>query len=208
MEAKSNKLLIGIILIILGIYFVANSYFNFRMGETVLFVLGGALLLLYHTKRKVWALISGVMIYTVWIFKTFPHLSGNIFAAAIFLIPGIIFMILYFSKYRNSFLVTGSIFTWFGIFMVLGAVPGLRISTGALFFICMGLSFFTMYLLNRYSMGKWTLILSIILIFLGISTYIGSPFRIVFNIIPSVVPIILIAVGIIIIIKAVSGRKQ
>lgn len=208
MESKSNKLLIGIILIILGIYFISNHYFNFKMGETILFILGGSLLLLYHTKQKVWALITGIILCALWVFKAFPELGGNILAAVIFLIPGIIFMILYFSKYRNSFLVTGAIFIWFGIFIVLSGIHILGISSGGIFFICMGLSFFTMYLLNRYEMGKWTLILSIILIFFGITVYIGSPFKIIFNMIPAILPIAFIAIGIIIIVKALAHRKQ
>ncbi len=202
MESKYNKLLIGLICIILGVYFISNRYFNFNnMGNTVMFVLAGALILLYHTKRKVWALVSGIIIYALWLFKMFPHLGGSIITAMIFLVPGIIFLVLYFSKYRNPFLVIGSIFTWFSIFIFLTCIPQLSINRSSIFFICMGAAFFTMYLINKYEMGRWAIIFATLLIFLGIIQIFGSPFNIIFKTIPSIMPIILIVLGIIIIAK-------
>lgn len=208
MESKSNKFLIGLICIILGIYFISSQYFSLKMGNTVMFVLAGALILLYHTKRKAWALVLGVIIYVLWMFKMFPHLGGSILMAMVFLVPGITFLVLYFSKYRNPFLVIGSIFTWFGIFIFLTCIPKLNINGSAIFFICMGAAFLTMYLINKYEMGKWTIIFSIILMMLGIMRLFGSPFNIIFKTIPSVMPIILIGLGIIIIAKTFLNKKQ
>lgn len=207
MDSKSNKLLIGLICIILGIYFISNQYFNISMGNTVMFILGGALLLLYHTKHKVWALVTGIIIYALWIFKVFPHLGGSILMSMIFIVPGIIFIVLYFSKYRNPFLVTGSIFTWFGIFIFLTAIPQLGIRGSSVFFICMGAAFLTMYLINKYEMGKWTIIFAFLLMLLGIIQLFGSPFSIIFRVMPSIMPVILIVLGLIIIIKSTIAKK-
>lgn len=207
MESKSNRFLIGLIFIILGVYFVSDQYFNIKMGDALIFILGGALLLLYHTKHKIWALVSGMIVYSILLFKIFPYMGGNIFMAFIFIIPGIIFMTLYFSKYKNPFLVTGSIFIWLGIFIVLLGIPVFRGKGASIFFICMGIAFLTIYFINRWEMGKWTLILSVLMLAFGVMLYFGSPFRIVFDIIPSIIPIAFIGIGIIIILKSTIAKK-
>lgn len=207
MELKSNKFLIGLICIIVGIYFVANEYFDFKMGDAFLFIWGGAFLLLYHTKRKIWSLVIGIMVYAILIFRAFPNFGGSILVAMIFIIPGIIFMVLYFSNRKNSFLIIGSIFTWFGVFIFLTGVPSLDGMGGAVFFITMGMAFFTMYLLNRKEIGKWPLFLAILLVILGFISYYGtSPFKFIFRL-PSIIPIIFIILGIVIIIKTAISKK-
>lgn len=207
MESKSNKFLVGLICIIVGIFFVANEYFDFKMGDAFLFILGGAFLLLYHTKRKIWSLVMGIMVYAILIFRAFPNFGGSILVAMIFIVPGIIFMVLYFYNRRNSFLITGSIFAWFGVFIFLTAVPSLDGMGGAVFFITMGMAFFTMYLVNRKEIGKWPLFPAILLIIFGFTTYYGtSPFKFIFKL-PSIIPIIFILLGLAIIIKTAISKK-
>lgn len=208
MESKSNKMLIGLICIIFGIYFIANEYFDIKMGDAVLFVLGGALLLLYRTKRKIWALVFGIIMYSLWVFRVFPYFGMTALSAMIFMIPGIIFMVLYFSKRRSSFLITGSVLSWFGVFIIFIGIPSFDGLSGAIFFICMGMSFFTMYLLNRNEIGKWPLFIAIVLIIFGIMVYLGrSPFSLFFGFIPSIIPLIFVIAGIFIILKTIISKK-
>ncbi len=206
MQSKSNKFLLGLIFVLLGSFFILKEYFSFKTSDTILFILGGALLLLYRTKRKVWSLVFGIIMFTLWIFRVFPNLGGNLLLSSIFMIPGVIFMVLYFSKHINAFLITGSIFVWFAIFIFLIFFNGIH---GEMFFICMGMSFFTMYLINRNEMGKWPLFPATILIVFGILLYNGkSPFGFIFKTIPSITPILLIIIGLIIIVKAFIVKKN
>lgn len=208
MEAKSNKFLIGLICMILGAYFLVNQYFGFKLGDTVLFVWSGAFLLLYHTKRKVWSLVIGMITLAIWVLRCFPYLGANVLSAAIFIIPGIIFMTLYFSRRKSAFLITGSILSWFGLFIVLAGIPKLDGLAGSLFFICMGLAFLNIYIIDYKEIGKWPIIPAVVLMLLGFMIYSGKSLRLFFGVLPSIIPIILIIIGLVIIIKSLIGKNQ
>jgi hypothetical protein len=207
MEAKSNKFLIGLICIILGAYFLVNQYFGFKLGDTVLFVWSGAFLLLYHTKRKVWSLVIGSMTLAIWGFRNFPNLGANVIVAAIFIIPGIIFMTLYFSRRKSAFLITGSMLAWLGVFSVLAGIPKFEGLAGSIFFICMGMAFLTIYMVNHREIGKWPIFPAVISIVFGFMVYSGkSPVKLFFGVVPSIIPIILIIMGVVLVIKSVIKR--
>ncbi len=208
MASKSNRLLIGLIFIIIGVYFLANDVFNFKLMDTTLFIAGGACLLLYWTKKQTWSFVAGIILCALGLFKAGVFSGITIFLAVIFLIPGIIFLGRYFANRSTTLLVMGPIFIFFGLFILLIDLNVFKGYGMTVFFVCMALAFLIMYILGKNEMGKWPLFPAFIFLIFAFAVYIGkSPISLFFNIIPSIVPILFIALGIFIIAKAVFKKN-
>jgi len=208
MESKSNRFLVGLIFIIIGVYFLADNFLHFKVMDMTLFIAGGACLLLYWTKKQTWSLIVGIIMCALGMFKAGIFSGTTIFLAAVFLTPGIIFMVRYFTDRCSSHLIMGPIFTLFGLFILLSSLPFFKNYVMVLFFACMAVSFLIIYILGRREMGKWPLFPMAIFAVFAFTVYIGkSPVSLFFDIIPSVIPVIFIILGIFIILKAIFKKK-
>jgi hypothetical protein len=213
MENKKNQLLIGVILVVIGIYTLLNRWISlpfWNLEQMWLLIAGGALLFLYHTKQKVWALIVGsIFVFCGALRLVSPIFMHNISLTApmIFMIPGFVFIILYFANGVIGFLIPGSILIWFGIFIGLvtnGWVNGILVPISL--FGNMGMAFMTMYILGRTRIGKWPLIPGMILLGFSLFLFTGFSAGTIFRIASSLVPIILIGLGIWIVFKNGQSR--
>lgn len=210
MQEGRNKFLVGVILVLIGIYLLLNRVFGFNLipfQGLMCFFLGGALLLLYNTKRKTWALVMGSILFFIGFLDGASSLSlhPNIIASGVFLIPGIIFMILYQQTKTLGFLIPASILLWFGgfIMMTIFSIPG--VIQGGLFFVFMGMSFVMMYLIGKERIGKWPFVPASILLGFGGVILLTSSLRIAIKLFPIIIPTVLIGIGIYIIFR---NRKQ
>ena len=173
----------------------------------VLFV-ATALLLLYYTKKKTWALVTGMTIGFLGILGVFPRVyinAGTIIAPMVFIIPGSIFMILYFSKRMIGFLIPGCILIWFGTFVglvVSGLAGGMMVPS--IFFGSIGAAFITMYILGYPRIGKWPLIPGGILLAFGFMFFMGFSVGVIIRFAPRIIPIAFIVIGFLLFLK---GRK-
>ena len=211
MNDKKNQALIGVILVVVGLYSLLSQWVDLpfiKMRNLPVLFVATALLLLYYTKRKTWALVTGMTIGFLGIIGVFPRVyinAGTIIAPMVFIIPGSIFMILYFSKRMTGFLIPASILIWFGIFiglLVSGLATGMMAPT--LFFGSMGVAFITMYILGYPGIGKWPLIPGGILLAFGFMFFMGFSVGFILRFAPRIIPIAFIVIGFLLCLK---GRK-
>ncbi len=150
MGKKEKGIRIGIILIIFGILFAIKKYFNFGFGSMIWFVLGLAFFVLYKNKGKKWALVpSGYFVY-FWLSKILNGFGINIFlltAGMFFIVPGIVFVILFFDNKKDIFRKCSCIFLSAGIFIILNKL--LSISLLCLILFCAGFGFILSSVLKK-----------------------------------------------------------
>lgn len=213
MDNKKNQALIGIIIVVIGLFALFSEWIGIPfIGRSNFFALfiATALILLYFTKKKSWALVAGMTIGFFGVLGIFPNVyinTATFIAPMVFIMPGIIFMILYFSKKNIGFLIPGSILTCFGIFIFL-VVSGLArgIMIPAVFFGTLGVAFLSIYVFGRNKTGKWPLIPGGILLGFGFCFFAGVSVGFIFKFAPKLIPFALIIIGLLIIIK--NSRKQ
>ncbi len=213
MSKKSNQALLGVILVMAGIYAFINLFFEIpaisSSWNMTFLIIGGAMLFLYHTKGKQWALILGsicTLIGVLSIMPSLPAIGGALTGAMVFVIPGFVFMSLFFTKRVIGFLIPGSILLWFGAFIVFAALPFPEVFKGSAFFIFLGMAFITMYVLGNRQIGRWPLIPGGILIAFGFFIVAASSIGFIFSMIPKLLPIILILIGIGVIVKGTKNQ--
>ncbi|NLJ88858.1 MAG: hypothetical protein GX327_08850 [Epulopiscium sp.] len=213
MSNRKNQVLIGIIIVVIGLFAFISEWINIpfiRKDNLFALFVATALLLLYYTKKKPWALVVGMIIGFFGVLGIFPSLyfnTGTFIAPMIFIMPGIIFFILYYSKNNIGFLIPGSILIWFGIFIFLvvsGLTRGIMIPT--VFFGSLGAAFLSIYIFGRHKTGKWPLIPGGILLGLGFLIFAGVSVGFIFGLGPKLIPVTLIIVGLLIVVS--NSKKQ
>lgn len=150
MQSKSKNLWLGIILIIIGILFILRNFFDFSFGSMVWFILGLAFFVLYKNKNKKWALIPcGYFIYLGigLILNGFGINTFLLTAGMFFIVPGIVFIILFFDNKKNVFLKCACIFLSLGIFIILNRI--LPLPSIGLVCLCAGFGFILSSVLKK-----------------------------------------------------------
>ena len=207
---KKNNILLGVILLLLGVYTIAMKFFDINYGSMPMLLAGAAFLLLYFTKEKLWALFIGFFIFLKGCSRHFSNISfvnNRLFWGLFFLLPGIFMVYKYRKTKQNKYLVPGSFSLWSGIFILSSFIECLDCISGGLLFICLGLTFLTSYLLSGARVGRGYIVTSIIMfltgtflmtgirpasLIAGYGTYIGS--------------VILIVISVTILIKAIKQK--
>lgn len=215
MNSKRNQILLGVIIFAIGLLtflFPGGSFlYNFR---SVIFIAAGlAFLLLYKTKKHGWSLIFGSYLTFTGVAWLLSPIIGtkavlSFIGSMFFIVPAIVFLVLYFDKNKRELLVPASLMLWFGIFLCAKDFPGLRdLNSIGLFLICFGASFLTMFVLGKSRIGRWALITGAVLALIGLISVIAGlgPFGIagmIFSNLGRILAVLLIAASIFIIIKA------
>jgi hypothetical protein len=216
MDDKSNRLLIGIIILLLGVFSLLQNTFRINYTFITITVGGMAFLLLYRTKRKGWSLVLGsylTYIGMAGMLGSLPWFNsfGGIAAAMFFVVPGIIFMVLFFDKRIKGLLVPGSLLVWFGLFVMM-AQSGImrdRAMVG-MFFVCIGLAFVTMYVLGKTFIGKFPLYFGLTLVVAGFFAgggFFGLDLIELFSGMMSFGPVALIAASLVFIVSAFRKKE-
>jgi len=208
MNLKSNQILIGVIILLIGIFALFTQYFNISYGYVPLLIVGGAFLLLYRTKRKSWPLIPGVIFLYIGLVRSLPFLAAHINVAAMFfIIPAIIFLILYYDMNKRGLLAPGMVLLWFGIYLIINGLPFAEFLPVALLPACMGVSFIMSYVSGKGSVNKWFLYIGAALCIIGGAYKMGAPVLNVVRGLPAAVSFVLIAGGVFIIIKTLRKKS-
>lgn len=196
MSRKSKFILSGIVILLFGVFYLLQRYFNFGFKTIFCFILGISLLLLYHDKKKVWALIPSIYLLYFAIANSIIVINKNlefIFPAMFFISPGIIFLILFFKNKKPVYITPASLLIWSGISFILSGL--INYSSFKLFLISIGLSFYTEYFMANGRFTQKRLVFGTIFILLGLA---GILFKII--------PFVLIVFGIIVIYKFMKKK--
>jgi len=177
-ESRKRQYILAAGLLLIGLLLILPLP-SFRMSSFVLFICGVVLLLGYKTKRNSLVLIFGgfltylgaMQILQMFIPNGDNGLLGTLFRAMWFIVPGTVFMVLYFDKGKRGLLVPASILIWTGIYTFVRALPIIGTITGgfALFALFAGLAFFTVYVLSDKYGGKWPLYIA----FFGVGYFVA-----------------------------------
>jgi hypothetical protein len=205
-------------LLIIGVLMVTQSNDVLGVGAgqwLTALVVGLALLLLYWIKRKTLALIAGAYMTlfgaanivnslgigkTIGFDKIFPAIiSGSVF----FLIPGIIFLLLYFQKNKRALLLPGFLFLWMYVYFILLRVPFFARNSVAFFLMCVGLGGVCACFIGRGFIGARPRYVSICVTAAGLAGLLNlKPPELPFGSPSKIVPFILMGVGVLVIIAA------
>ena len=203
MTRRSNGVLAGIFFILAGLLFLLRNILPISFGTIIVTIAGIELLIAHFYNKSLLALILGSY-FTYWGVLHIVQLDSLMYTAlatsAIFFIPAIVFLILYFTQKKRGQL------TWLCLFVLLGIDTLLNTLTGidaiGTLLICVGIALVLDYLLGGTYAFTSRLQLGIFLIVIGIlkmadwRTYLAY-----------VIPSALIWVGIILLIKAAAGKK-
>jgi len=208
MSFKSNQVLIGVIILLIGVFALFQNYFQLSYGNISLIIIGGAFLLLYRTKRKSWPLILGVPLAYIGVSgvlsRVFPFHNT---AAMFFIIPSIIFLILYYDKNKQGLLLPGMVLLWFGIFLILKDFSFIKYLPFALLPVCIGAAFVIAYTIGRVFMNRWALYAGVVLLLVGSLSKLNLKPDVAFiQRVPAFLSAALICAGIFVIIRAVMKK--
>jgi len=208
MNLKSNQVLSGLIILLIGVLALVYNFFGTGFGSLPLLIAGGAFLLLYRTKRKSWSLMLGVLFAYTGFTRLFPAVSAHINSAAMFfIIPAIIFLILFFDKNKKGLLLPGMVLLWFGMFLIINGLP----FAGAVPFsplpACMGVAFMLTFAFGRGAVKRFWLYAGLILFILGgVPRFDVRPAFSFLSGFPALVPVIVIVIGAVVIVRAVIKK--
>ena len=212
MRWPALRILWGLLLVLAGILFLLNTMGYITIGEylwAIIFVIGGlAFLSIFIADRKQWWwLFPGFLLLAVGVIiileRTFPALpddfGGMIALAGI----GLVFLIIFLINTENwwALIPAGSMFS---IALAIGLyqfLAGLEI--GGIFLVGLGLTFGVVaFLPTPQGRMRWALIPAGILILVGTLVLITA-----FNLISLLWPLILIALGVLILYGVIRSRK-
>jgi hypothetical protein len=216
MDSKLNGILIGVIMILIGLVSFLPGFSRVGPGYLTLTGAGFALLLLYKTKKKSWSLILGsysIVFGFLGLISRITGASGGAFhmigVGMLFIIPAMIYLVLFYDKNKQGLLVPGCLLLWLGIYVSSFTFVWFARFSGAMFFIYTGCALFTVYLLDGHSRRDGSRRFGIILAIFGATLLVVSLLGGMFPLIrlSGYIKWLVIAVGVIIIIKALKKRR-
>lgn len=196
MGSKSNKILVCLILLLVGVLYLIQQYLN--ISSIIFLAVGVALLLLYKNKHVVWALIPSIYLLYLFVVEMLSKMglnTGIIIAAMFFIVPGIIFFICFVDKKRNLFITPACSFLFLGVYILISELTS--ISRLNLFLCCMGISFILEYILSKGKFKKTRLYLGIIFSCISILSLIFK-----------FLPVLFIGVVLLIILKCIDDKTS
>ncbi len=186
---KNNNVIFGVILLVISVLALVQTFVDINFGALSILFLGAAFLMLYRTKRKSWALILGTYMLYIGLGTFFSFFGLNIpFGVAIgsgfFVVPGAIFLVLFFTKNKTGLLVPASFLIWFGLYILTSSLTSFAASKGiSIFNGISNLNLFIIYLgfamLMVFLLGKSTV--SILYAYIGSSLIALSALKLLFS---------------------------
>jgi len=162
MGSRSNQLLLGIIILLIGLLALFRPTFSFSVSAMMFTICGLAFLLLYRTKRKSWSLVLGGYLAYIGIMGFVqPYVrfneAINIIGTLFFIVPSILFLVLYYDKDKRGLLMPSMLMLCFGVFLFTKDLDIFRAHGMLLFLLCMGAAFVLTFLLGRGYSRRFTL---------------------------------------------------
>ena len=173
MGSRQNQLLFGVIILLVGLYALFRPTFSFSVSALMFTISGLSFLLLYRTKRKSWSLVLGGYLTYIGIMKFVqPYVrlneAFNIIGPLFFIVPSLLFLVLYYDKNKRGLLLPAMLMLCFGVFLFMKDLAIFRSHSGLLFLFCMGDAFVLKYLLSQGASRRSTLIFGCFLIAFGL----------------------------------------
>ncbi len=169
MESRRNQILLGIILLFFAIYFIGTQQAWITQDRLPLVMLGGALLLLYITKQKQWALWVGLFIFAVWgckFFAQIPRVGGGVVGVLLFLLPGLLLLHFYQVSGKDNYVTPGCFGFWAGWYMVMTSFPRFANRPCSMLLLSLVMVFYTSRSIRKRRAGVFTVMVRGSLIFI------------------------------------------
>jgi len=212
MGSRINQLLLGVIMLLIGLFALFRPTVIFSFGAVMFTICGLAFVLLYHTKRKSWSLVlGGYLLYFGMMGFVQPYIrideAINFIGTMFFIVPSVIFLILYYDKDKRGLLLPSMLMMWFGIFLFTKDLAVFIAHGGLLFITCFGFAFMLTYLLGRGCVRRGVLFFGLALIAVGFIFFGGlSAVGVMLRNLPQLLPIVLILASGAVIIRALRRR--
>lgn len=163
---------IGIILILLGISMYLRN-FNIEIGSLLTLFLGLGLSYAYYIKREQPFIIFGGIFTVIGLMSIlhdirFFHIDVTFETLLISL--GIIFIIIYYLKNAQGFIIPGMLLNAVGIYLILLRTMDDKYSSPSIFLL-LGFAFYAIYFIAFMGKSNWPLIPATILLVIGILAY-------------------------------------
>ena len=212
MGSGKNRLLLGVIIMLIGLFALFRPSVAFSPSAMMFTVCGCAFLLLYYTKRKSWSLVLGGYLTYIGIMGFVqPHIPLNeaidIVGTMFFIVPSIIFLVLYYDKNKRGLLMPAMLMLCFGVFLFSKDLLIFKGHGGLLFTLCMGAAFVLTYLLGRGYSRRFTLFFGCAVMTAGLLVFGGySMLKTMLSNMPQLFAVALILAAAAIIIHALRRR--
>ena len=213
MDSKKNMVLLGLIVALIGVLSIFINLTGVTVFDLMLFAAGAALLLLYRTKRKSWSLILGGYLAYFGFSQVLNNLtrgffSEPLFIAMFFIVPALIFFVLYFDKNKRGLLIPASLLFWLGLHFILRDIR-IPFALFSNFYLYMAAAFFTIFMFAKNYMGKWPLYTSIVLLVIGaFEVIISVSDNLLFTNYGILGPVAVVLAGVVIVITALLKNRN
>lgn len=140
MSNKIKGLWLGLYFILIGALFIVRQYFDFSYSAMLWFILSLACFFVYKNSNLKWPLVPCTYFIYFGAAVILKELGIDTFlltTCMFFVVPGIVFLILFFDRKNNKYLTYSSFFLCIGAFIILNRLT--VISLWGIAFICIGL---------------------------------------------------------------------
>jgi len=170
---------IGIILILLGISMYLRN-FNIETGSLLTLFLGLGLSYAYYIKREQPFMIFGGIFTAIGLMSILHDIRLfriDITFETLLISLGIIFIIIYYIKNAQGFIIPGMILNAVGIYLILLRTMDDKYASPSIFLL-LGFAFYAIYFIAYMGKSNWPLIPATILLVIGILAY-GFNFKVI-----------------------------
>lgn len=215
MKQNKKQLIIGCILFLLGLGSLLASLFRIDCTLISIFIFGLALMFLYQSKQKRWALLIGCIAVTAciagMIFKI-PTVEEGLCSAILIVIPSIVYIYTSMKKYNGKTVHPGKLIfaafaVWAGVYIALTSFSIMQPAAGPLFFFCCGMAAFCISFITRKMYGIIPIIICAVCCLFAIICMIGNPhLPLALTYSTNFLSLALILISVIMIVEAVKGK--
>ena len=176
MNSRIEQIVIGIIVLLVGVFIVMGGNLSFDLGGITLIAIGVGFMLMYRTKRKSWALVLGAYLAYLGVTASMGHVLprisfsgriGDFLGDNLLLITtGLVCMALFYDKNKRGLLIPGVI--------ILGLCTNsfvrdvINIHYSWLTLLIYAGCFHIMYRLGNYFLGSWPKLVAIVFFILAV----------------------------------------
>jgi len=204
---------IGVVLILLGISMYLRN-FNVGAGSIITLFLGLGLLLAFYFRREQPFMIFGGIFTAVGLMSVFHDIRLfrlDITFETVLIALGIIFIILYYTKKVQGFIIPGMLLNATGIYMILLRSMNDKYVSPSIFLL-LGFAFYAMYFIAYMGTSTWPLVPATILLALGVLYYAISFEVITWNTIymkrEYIIPLLMMGAGVLVLLGLFKSRKK
>lgn len=204
---------IGVVLILLGISMYLRN-FNIGTGSLFTLFLGLGLLYAFYVKREQPFMIFGGIFTAIGLMSVFHDarlFRMDITFETLLIALGIIFIILYYTKKVQGFIIPGMLLNATGIYMILLRSMNDRYAAPSIFLL-LGFAFYAIYFIAYMGTSTWPLVPATILLALGVLYYAISFEVITWNMIylnrELIIPLLLMGAGVLVLLGLFGKGKR